>query len=127
MTRTPSAAMRSRLALQVGLALLAMAAFLIVASNVLLLGLRAHDGGLHLFDILTLAPHFGSDKRLDRWLTIGFLAGAIATFGLLGVILRARPRPLHGDARFATAREIEAGRLARKSAVCCSPRRTASS
>lgn len=106
--------MRSRLALQVGLALLATAAFLIVASNVLLLGLRAHDGGLHLFDILTLAPHFGSDKRLDRWLTISFLAGAIATFGLLGVILRARPQPLHGDARFATAREIEQAGLREK-------------
>ena len=114
MTRTPSAAMRSRLALQVGLALLATAAFLIVASNVLLLGLRAHDGGLHLFDILTLAPHFGSDKRLDCWLTISFLAGTIATFGLLGVILRARPRPLHGDARFATPREIEQAGLREK-------------
>ena len=103
-----------RLALHAGLSLLAVAVFLIVASNVLLLGLRVHDGGFHLFDILTLAPHFGSDKRLDRWLTIGFLAGAVATFGLLGVILRARPQPLHGAARFATSREIEQAGLREK-------------
>ncbi|KAF0135963.1 MAG: type IV secretion system protein VirD4 [Methylocystaceae bacterium] len=114
MTRKPSAAMRSRLALQAGLALLAAATFLLVASNVLLLGLRAHDGGLHIFDILTLAPQFGTDERLDRWLTIGFLAGSIAAFGLLGAILSARPRPLHGDARFATPREIEQAGLRAK-------------
>ncbi len=95
------------LALPVGLSFLAAATFLLVASNVLLLGLRAHDGGFHIFDLLTLASYFGNDKRLDRWLTIGALAGAISTFGLLGLILRARPRPLHGAARFATPREIE--------------------
>lgn len=114
MIPTPNAAMRSRLALQASLALLAAATFLLVASNVLLLGLRAHDGGLHVFDILTLAAQLGSDKRLDRWLTISFLAGSIATFGLLGVILRARPRPLHGAARFATPREIEQAGLRAK-------------
>lgn len=103
-----------RLALYVALSFLAAATFLLVASNVLLLGLRAHDGGFHVFEILTLAPQFGSDKRLDRWLTIGVLAGAIATFGLLGMILRARPRPLHGAARFATPREIEAAGLRAK-------------
>jgi type IV secretion system protein VirD4 len=103
-----------RLALPVGLLLLASATFLLVASNVLLIGLRAHDGGFHVFDILTLAPHFGSDKRLDRWLTIGALAGAIATFALLGMVLRVRPRPLHGAARFATSREIEQAGLREK-------------
>ncbi|MBM3625005.1 MAG: type IV secretory system conjugative DNA transfer family protein, partial [Alphaproteobacteria bacterium] len=106
-----------RLALPVGLSFLAVAIFLLVASNVSLLGLRAHNGCFHIFDILTLAGHFGSDKRLDRWLTIGVLAGAIATFGLLGAILRARPRPLHGDARFATSREIEQAELRAKNGL----------
>jgi type IV secretion system protein VirD4 len=104
----------SRATLYVGLGLLAAATFLFVASNVSLLGLRAHDGGLHLFDFLGLAPAFGADKRLDRWLTIGALAGAIAAFGLLGAVLRARPRPLHGAARFATPHEIEAAGLRAK-------------
>jgi len=106
-----------RLALYVALSLLAAAAFLFVASNVLLLGLRAHDGGFHVFDVLTLAPQFGSDKRLDRWLTIAALAGAIATFVLLGLILRASPRPLHGAARFATAREIDAAGMRAKNGL----------
>jgi type IV secretion system protein VirD4 len=114
MTRSEWAPSWQRLALPIGLSLLATAIFLLVASNVLLLGLRAHDGGLHLFDILTLAPQFGTDKRLDRWLTIGFLVGAITTFGLLGMILRVRPRPLHGAARFATPREIDAAGLRAK-------------
>ncbi|WP_363351678.1 type IV secretory system conjugative DNA transfer family protein [Methylocystis echinoides] len=100
--------------LYVGLALLAAAVFLFVASNVSLLGLRAHDGGLHLFEFVRWAPKFGVDKRLDRWLTIGALAGAIAAFGLLGTVLRARPRPLHGAARFASLREIEAAGLRAK-------------
>ncbi|MGD9540305.1 type IV secretory system conjugative DNA transfer family protein [Methylocystis sp.] len=105
------------LALPIGLSLLAAAIFLLLASNVLLLGLRAHDGGLHFFDILTLAPQFGTDKRLDRWLTIGFLVGAVTTFALLGMILRARPRPLHGAARFATPRDIEAAGLRSKNGL----------
>jgi len=103
--------------LYAALSVLAVTTFLLVASNVLLLGLRAHDGGFHVFDILTLAPQFGSDKRLDRWLTIGALAGAVTTFGLLGLILRARPRPLHGAARFAAPREIEAAGLHAKSGL----------
>lgn len=102
------------LARPIGLSLLAAAIFLFVASNALLLGVRAHDGALHFFDILVLAPQFGTDRRLDRWLTIGFLAGAIVTFGLLGMILRTRPRPLHGAARFATPRDIEAAGLRAK-------------
>ncbi|TLG72606.1 type IV secretory system conjugative DNA transfer family protein [Methylocystis sp. B8] len=106
-----------RLALAIGLSLLAAAIFLLVASNVLLIGLRAHDGGLHLFDILTLAPQFGVDKRLDRWLTIGFIAGAVTTFALLGMILRARPRPLHGAARFATPHDIKAAGLRAKNGL----------
>jgi type IV secretion system protein VirD4 len=103
-----------RLALPIGLSLLAPAIFLLVASNVLLLGLRAHDGALHLFDILALAPQFGTDRRLDRWLTIGLLVGATTTFGFLGMILRAKARPLHGAARFATPRDIEAAGLRAK-------------
>jgi len=105
------------LALPIGLSLLAAATFLLIASNVLLLGLRAHDGGLHFFDILTLAPQFGTDKRLDRWLTIGFLVGAVTTFALLGMILRARPRPLHGAARFATPSDIDAAGLRSKNGL----------
>jgi len=92
----------------------ASALFLFVASNVLLLGLHAHDGGFHLVEIVSSWAHYGADKRLDRWLTLSTLAGLVVSFGALGAIFRARPLPLHGKARFASEREIaEAGLRAR--------------
>ena len=59
------------------LALGAGAAFLLVASNVLLLGLRLHDGGFHWLEIATGWPRYGVDPRFDRWLTLSTLAGLI--------------------------------------------------
>jgi type IV secretion system protein VirD4 len=93
----------------------ASALFLFVASNVFLLGLRAHDGGLHLVEIVSSWADYGADKRLDRWLTLSTLAGLVVSFGALGAIFRRRPLPLHGKARFASARDIvEAGLHARQ-------------
>ena len=92
------------------LALAALALFLITASNVLLLGLRAHDGGFHLIEIVSSWLRYGADKRLDRWLMLSTLAGLVVAFGMLGAVLRRRPLPLHGKASFASEREIaEAG------------------
>ncbi|OSJ29692.1 type IV secretion system protein VirD4 [Bradyrhizobium japonicum] len=96
------------------LALVAGAVFLLVASNVLLLGLRLHDGGFHWSEIATGWPRYGADPRFDRWLTLSTLAGLIVVFGLLGAILRQRPLPLHGKARFASEREIKAAGLRSK-------------
>ncbi|MCP2223656.1 type IV secretory system conjugative DNA transfer family protein [Bradyrhizobium elkanii] len=90
------------------------AVFLLVASNVLLLGLRLHDGGFHWSEIATAWPRYGADPRFDRWLTLSTLAGLIVVFGLLGAILRHRPPPLHGKARFASEREIKAAGLRSK-------------
>ena len=90
------------------------AVFLLVASNVLLLGLRLHDGGFHWSEIVTGWPRYGGDPRFDRWLTLSTLAGIIVVFGLLGAILRHRPLPLHGKARFASEREIKAAGLRSK-------------
>ena len=99
------------------LALCAGALFLLVASNVLLLGLRIHDGGFHWFDIASGWPRYGTDPRFDRWLTLSTLAGTIAVFGLLGILLRQRPLPLHGKARFATEREIKGAGLRSKEGI----------
>ncbi|UGY11900.1 type IV secretory system conjugative DNA transfer family protein (plasmid) [Bradyrhizobium septentrionale] len=93
------------------------ALFLLVASNVLLLGLRLHDGGLHWSEIATGWPRYGADPRFDRWLTLSTLAGAVVVFGLLGAIFRHRPLPLHGSARFASEREIKAAGLRSKEGV----------
>src|SRR5690349_4011794 len=114
MTPFANATTPTRLALGTALALSAIGLFLLVASNVLLLGLRHHDGGIHWSEIATGWPRYGTDPRFDRWLTLSTLAGLIVVFGLLGAILRHRPLPLHGKARFASEREIKAAGLRSK-------------
>ncbi|MBR1130795.1 type IV secretory system conjugative DNA transfer family protein [Bradyrhizobium iriomotense] len=99
------------------LALVAGAVFLLVASNVLLLGLRLHDGGFHWSEIVTSWPRYGTDPRFDRWLTLSTLAGVVVVFGLAGAIFRQRALPLHGRARFASEREIKAAGLRSKEGV----------
>ena len=111
MTPFANATTPTRFALGTALALGAGALFLLVASNVLLLGLRLHDGGLHWSEIATGWPRYGADPRFDRWLTLATLAGVVVVFGMLGAILRQRPLPLHGSARFASGREIKAAGL----------------
>src|SRR5258708_17991454 len=111
MTAVARAPTSDRAALGTARGLGACAFFLLVASNVLLLGLRLHDGGFHWLEIATGWPRYGADPRFDRWLTLSTLSGLIVVFGLLGSILRHRPLPLHGSARFASGREIKAAGL----------------
>ena len=108
MTPFANASTPVRAALGTALALAACVLFLLVASNVLLLGLRLHDGGWHWSEIITGWPRYGVDPRFDRWLTLATLAGVVVVFGMLGAVLRHRPLPLHGSARFALEREIKA-------------------
>lgn len=117
MTPFANATTLTRFALGTALAVGAIGLFLLVASNVLLLGLRHHDGGVHWSEIATGWPRYGTDPRFDRWLTLSTLAGVIVVFGLLGAILRERPLPLHGSARFASEREIKAAGLRSKEGV----------
>ena len=91
MTPFANATTSARAALGTAIALGACALFLLVASNVLLLGLRLHDGGLHWSEIATGWPRYGADPRFDRWLTLSTLSGAVVVFGLLGAIFRHRP------------------------------------
>jgi type IV secretion system protein VirD4 len=111
MTPFANATTPVKAALGTALALGASAVFLLVASNILLLGLRLHDGGFHWLEIATGWPRYGADPRFDRWLTLSTLTGVVVVFGLLGAILRHRPLPLHGKARFASEREIKAAGL----------------
>ncbi|TYL88710.1 type IV secretory system conjugative DNA transfer family protein [Bradyrhizobium rifense] len=117
MTPFANATTPTRFALGTALAVGAIGLFLLVASNILLLGLRHHDGGIHWSEIATGWPRYGTDPRFDRWLTLSTLAGVIVVFGLLGAILRQRPLPLHGSARFALEREIKAAGLRSKEGV----------
>ena len=111
MTPFANATTPVRAALGTALAFATCVIFLLVASNVLLLGLRLHDGGLHWSEIVTGWPRYGADPRFDRWLTLATLAGVVVVFGMLGAVLRHRPLPLHGNARFASEREIKAAGL----------------
>lgn len=111
MTLFANASTPARAAFGIALTLGAGALFLLVASNFLLLGLRLHDGGFHWSEIITGWPHYGADRRFDRWLTLSTLAGLIVSLVMLGVILRHRPPALHGSARFASEREIKAAGL----------------
>ena len=126
MTPFANATSPVRAAALAALALAALALFLFVASNVLLLGLRAHDGGFHLLEIVSCWLRYGADKRLDRWLMLSTLAGLVVAFGMLGAVLRRRPLPLHGKASFASS--VRSRRQAcAPSRGCCSDARTAGS
>ena len=79
MTPFASATTPVKAAQGTALALVAGGIFLLVASNVLLLGLRLHDGGFHWSEIATGWPRYGADPRFDRWLTLSTLAPSSGT------------------------------------------------
>jgi hypothetical protein len=123
MTPFANATTPARFALGTALGLAACALFLLVASNVLLLGLRLHDGGLHWSEIATGWPRYGADPRFDRWLTLATLAGVVVVFGLLGAILRHRPlRFTAALVSLPSAKSRPLGFDPRK--ACCSAART---
>ena len=117
MTPLESGSPACRVALRLGLTFAGIAIFLFVGSNILLLGLRTHDGGFHWNELAIAWPHYGTNERLDRWITFGTLAGTIAAFGLMGLILRGKSRPLHGEARFATERDVRKAGLRAKQGI----------
>ena len=95
------------------LALGAGAVFLLVASNVLLL-----DSGCTMAAFTgRRSPRLAALRRRPAFRP---LAGPVDSYrlvvvlGLLGAILRHRPLPLHGNARFASEREIKTAGLRSK-------------
>jgi type IV secretion system protein VirD4 len=117
MSLTPNGDWRVKLALGVAAAVLAVALYLFIASNVMLLGLRRHDGGLHLLSVLEYGWFYGHEPKVARWLRLSLAGtGLLLLFGI-GAIVRARPRPLHGRARFATDREIQRADLRAKTGI----------
>lgn len=106
MSLTPNGDWRLKLALGLLAAVLAVALSLFIASNVMLLGLRRHDGGLHLLSVVEYGWFRGHETKVARWVRLSLAGtGLLFLFGI-GAVMRARPRPLHGRARFATEREI---------------------
>ena len=94
MTPFASVTTSARAAQGIAVAVAACVLFLLVASNVLLLGLRLHDGGLHWSEIATGWPHYGAYPRFDRWLTLSTLTGVVVG---LWPARRYLPAPMAGD------------------------------
>lgn len=125
MTRSPSVGLPLSPSLglpaRIGLAMAALCAlaavYLFIASNVLLLGLRVHDGGLHWLAVIEYGALYGHDPRVARWMRLSLAGtGLVVLFGV-GAAFRVRPPPLHGRARFATEREIRADGLRAESGL----------
>jgi type IV secretion system protein VirD4 len=55
--------------------------------------------------------YYGDQPYTRKWLTITMIGGAVPALLLVGVLLAPVRRSLHGDARFATAKEIKAAGL----------------
>lgn len=107
MSLTPNGDWRLKLAVGLSAAVVAVVLYLFIASNVMLLGLRRHDGGLHLWSVVEYGWFYGHEPKVARWVRLSLIGtGLLFLFGI-GAVVRARPRPLHGRARFATEREIQ--------------------
>jgi type IV secretion system protein VirD4 len=111
MNRFESANPLHRAAVLAGAAALACSIFLVLATNIMLLGLRRHDGSVHVLGFAKVLWDGSADAHVRRWTKLaGLSAGLVVLLGA-GLVLRARPLPLHGRARFATEREVKAAGL----------------
>ena len=117
MSLTPNGDWRLKFALGVLAAIVAVTLYLFIASNVMLLGLRRHDGGVHLLSVVEYGWFSSPDPKVARWVRLSLAGtGLLFLFGI-GAVVRARPRPLHGRARFATDREIQRADLRAKTGI----------
>jgi type IV secretion system protein VirD4 len=119
MTRSPSVGLPLSASIglpaKVGLSAVVLLAvvslYLFIASNVLLLGLRVHDGGLHWLSVFDYGAVYGQDPRVARWIRLSLFGTGLAFLFGIGAALHGRPRALYGRARFANEREIRGAGL----------------
>ncbi|MDG2520505.1 type IV secretory system conjugative DNA transfer family protein [Caulobacter segnis] len=77
-----------------------------LALCIALAGLGRLNADMQLARLPAWLWHYRGDPELRRWLLIGGGVAAGVLGGILIAILRPKPKPLHGDARFATAGEV---------------------
>ncbi|HEV2603764.1 MAG TPA: type IV secretory system conjugative DNA transfer family protein [Microvirga sp.] len=111
MTRFASVSPTLKAATIVGGVVVAGGLFLVLATNLMLLGLRQHDGGLHVFAFTDVLWQGTADERVRRWAKLAGLTSGIVVLIGVGALLRARSVPLHGRAWFATEAEVKAAGL----------------
>lgn len=63
------------------------------------------------FTVVAYWQQYGDDPYTRRWLVMCLAAGWIATIAIIIGLMRPAKRSLHGDARFATRREVTAAGL----------------
>ncbi|MCB5205175.1 type IV secretory system conjugative DNA transfer family protein [Neorhizobium sp. T786] len=79
----------------------------IFASNFALLMLGKHDGSMHWFTVIELFN--ATDRSSQSWAMMSTITGLIIVFFTVGSIFKKRSQSLHGEARWATDKEIKQG------------------
>lgn len=88
-------------------AVVALMAWLYLAGAIVLAGIGRDHHNVTPLTFAQYAIYYGEHKRVGLWLWVG---GVVSTMALLVPVLfifRPRARSLHGDARFASAKEIK--------------------
>lgn len=77
-----------------------------LAGAVVLAGVGRDYNKVNAFTFIQYAVYFGEQKRINAWLWSGAGFSTVALLLPLALFLKPSRRSLHGDARFASAREI---------------------
>ena len=77
-----------------------------LAGAVVLAGVGRDYNKVNALTFIQYAVHFGEQKRINAWLWSGAGFSTVALLLPLALFLKPSRRSLHGDARFASAREI---------------------
>jgi type IV secretion system protein VirD4 len=101
----------SRAAIAVGAALLALAVSQYLAGYFLVWSLRVPLREAGLLTAVRYAYYYGDQPAVRRRILLSSAAGLLLTAVAAGVALRPKPRPLHGEMRFARRPEIAAAGL----------------
>lgn len=113
MFTTPADTERNRLLAVVGTLAGGVLLAFYLASYLFLVKLHSAELPPHAatpFTVVAYWQQYGDDPYTRRWLVLCLSGGWIGTFALGACLLRPAKRSLHGDARFATRREVaEAG------------------
>ena len=104
--------------LWVGLAVAVIFVWLHIAGAVVLAGVGRDFNKVNALTFIQYAVYYGGQKHIENWLWSGAGLGTAALILPLALFFKPEKRSLHGDARFASSREIrKAGLLGAKGII----------
>ncbi len=104
--------------LWVGLAVAVIFVWLHIAGAVVLAGVGRDFNKVNALTFIQYAVYYGGQKHIENWLWSGAGLGTAALILPLAFFFKPEKRSLHGDARFASSREIrKAGLLGTKGII----------